>query len=279
MEWNTDRGLAVFGIALAIVMLVLDKAGKLKGTLLLLVLLAVAISLLIPISWSIPWVASPIVGSQLWARRFLMVFILGGVWAILSVWVTYGDGSKRLPEHSSISPVGLPSQTQPEHQPVVIKRGSVEIFFNGRIRGKGVTFASDSQKEKLLLQLPDSDTPILVLPILPGEKEVKITLFIRNVASVPIKNLRVFVTSDRRFHSLSNAFRFRSTKELEFDSPTIYPYNATGEDHPLTILFPPTTTVAPAPLIVTVDGDNLSQKHSELVYIATFAIPSATSQQ
>ncbi|HMD77462.1 MAG TPA: hypothetical protein VKG86_08810 [Terracidiphilus sp.] len=85
-------GLAIAGLILAIVLLVLDKAGKLKGPLLL-ALLGVAACMAIPLLFSVPWVSSAQPGMILFARRALMIFLLGSAWAALSVWITSGDGS------------------------------------------------------------------------------------------------------------------------------------------------------------------------------------------
>jgi hypothetical protein len=93
MDWSVDRSLGVGGVVFATVLLVLDKAGKLKGPLLL-ILLAIALCMLIPILFSIPWVAHASPGSQVWARRLFMTFLVGVLWASLSVWVTSGIPNK-----------------------------------------------------------------------------------------------------------------------------------------------------------------------------------------
>src|ERR1700682_4061484 len=95
MEWNADRSIAVEGIALGTVLLALDRAGKLKGVLLL-ALLALAVCMLTPVVLTIPWVSHAAPGSQLWARRLLMLFALGVLWAGLCVWVTAGVSTEPL---------------------------------------------------------------------------------------------------------------------------------------------------------------------------------------
>ncbi len=102
--WNVDRNIAVGGVALATILVVLDKAGKLKGTLLL-ILLAVAVFMLTPVLLALPWVSHATPGSQIWARRSLIVFTLGLIWAGLSVWVTNGP-----PTAESKVGVGIPSK-------------------------------------------------------------------------------------------------------------------------------------------------------------------------
>jgi len=69
-------GLAIAGLILAIVLVVLDKAGKLKGPRLL-ALLGVAACMAIPLLFSVPWVSDSQPGLVLFARRALMISLLG----------------------------------------------------------------------------------------------------------------------------------------------------------------------------------------------------------
>lgn len=85
-------GLAIAGLILAIVLVVLDKAGKLKEPLLL-VMLGVAACMAIPLLFGVPWVANAQPGLTLFARRALMICLLGTTWAGLSVWITSSDNT------------------------------------------------------------------------------------------------------------------------------------------------------------------------------------------
>jgi hypothetical protein len=86
-------GLAISGLILAIVLVVLDKGGKLKGPVLL-GLLAVAACMAIPMLFSIPWVGNASPALVLFLRRALMIFLLGSVWAGISDWITTSDSAE-----------------------------------------------------------------------------------------------------------------------------------------------------------------------------------------
>jgi hypothetical protein len=90
MDLSVDRSLAIGSFITTVVLLVLDKAGKLKGPLLL-ILLGAALCMTIPILFSIPWVVHTQPGLPILAKRMLMIFLVGVVWASLSVWITSGD--------------------------------------------------------------------------------------------------------------------------------------------------------------------------------------------
>lgn len=78
--------LSILGTVIAIVLLVIDKANLLKGSMLL-ILLAVATMLALPLLLSIRWVAEA-QGQAKFSRVILMVFILGVVYSLLAVWVS-----------------------------------------------------------------------------------------------------------------------------------------------------------------------------------------------
>jgi hypothetical protein len=89
MVWlNPDRGFAIGGIIVAIVLVVLDKAAKLSGPILFWLLL-IAAGMTIPIALSIPWVARA-GGPQRFARCALMVSLVGVAYSLLGVWIS-GD--------------------------------------------------------------------------------------------------------------------------------------------------------------------------------------------
>jgi hypothetical protein len=99
----------IVGLILAIVLVVLDKAGKLKGPLLY-VLLGLAACMAIPLLFSIPWVGDSQSGPVLFARRALMICMLATALAGLSVWVT----SSESPE-STNGGDAKPHQPTPNH--------------------------------------------------------------------------------------------------------------------------------------------------------------------
>jgi hypothetical protein len=86
---SLSDGLAIVGGILTIVLVVLDKAGKLKGPILL-VLLAIAACMALPLLFSFSWVANAPVGIQLFSRRLLMFFIAGLIYSIFSVCIVGG---------------------------------------------------------------------------------------------------------------------------------------------------------------------------------------------
>jgi hypothetical protein len=95
-------GLAIGGFILAILLIVLDKAGKLRGPMLL-CLLAVAAAMAIPLCFSIPWVSDALPGVVSFSRKALMIFLLGSLWAGIAAWITSGNpdaetSEKALPE-------------------------------------------------------------------------------------------------------------------------------------------------------------------------------------
>jgi len=83
-----DRALAIAGFILAILLVVLDKAGKLRGPVLF-CLLAIAAAMTLPLVFSIPWVAEK-TGAELFARCTLMVSVVGVLYSLLCVWIS-GD--------------------------------------------------------------------------------------------------------------------------------------------------------------------------------------------
>lgn len=84
-------GFAFFGLAATIVLVVLDKAGKLKGPLLLF-LLALAILTVVPIAIGNPWVHSPTSSAARFSRRVICLSILGVLYGLLAMWVSESKG-------------------------------------------------------------------------------------------------------------------------------------------------------------------------------------------
>jgi hypothetical protein len=61
--------------------------------------------MVVPILYSIPWVAHASPGSQVWTRRLLMTFLAGVLWAALSVWVTSGVPNKEYEPDGHLSQI------------------------------------------------------------------------------------------------------------------------------------------------------------------------------
>jgi hypothetical protein len=84
-------GLGLTGIVSAIVLVVLDKAGKLKGPVLL-ILLAVAAVMTLPLAFDISWVADSPPGMARFSRTMLMVCFVGLIYSVGAVWISTGAG-------------------------------------------------------------------------------------------------------------------------------------------------------------------------------------------
>lgn len=95
-----SEALAILGSVLAIVLIVLDKAGKLKGPMLL-ILLAVAAVLTLPLALSCPWVRDASPRMLQFSRGMLMVFLVGVVYSIIAVWIS---GSATPPQQDVSAP-------------------------------------------------------------------------------------------------------------------------------------------------------------------------------
>lgn len=84
IDWSD--GLFITGVVLTLVLIVLDKAGKLKGSMLL-ILLAVAGILTLPLMLNIGWV-SQAHGLSKFSRGLLMFFVVGVAYSLIAVWVS-----------------------------------------------------------------------------------------------------------------------------------------------------------------------------------------------
>lgn len=83
--------LAIGGIAFTILLVVLDKAGKLKGPLLL-ILLAIAALMLLPLAWGNSWV-SEATGIGKLSRALFTFFLLGLIYSGIAIWISTGEES------------------------------------------------------------------------------------------------------------------------------------------------------------------------------------------
>jgi hypothetical protein len=90
---------ALASVALTIVLLVLDKAGKLKGPLLL-VLLAVAAMMMLPVALGNSWVQDARTTALMVSRGLLAVFLIGLIYSLLAIWIS----SEEAPLESSVKP-------------------------------------------------------------------------------------------------------------------------------------------------------------------------------
>jgi len=81
-------GLAITGLILAVLLVVLDKGGKLKGGPTLLILLAIAACMTLPLAFSLSWVADSLPGLQMFTREMLMVFVVGAIYSGVAVWIS-----------------------------------------------------------------------------------------------------------------------------------------------------------------------------------------------
>jgi uncharacterized membrane protein len=83
---SLSDGLAVFGVILAIVLVILDKADKLKGPMLY-VLLAVAAVLALPLALGNSWVSNASTGMLKFAHGALLVSLIFGVYSVFALWI------------------------------------------------------------------------------------------------------------------------------------------------------------------------------------------------
>lgn len=87
IEITFDRVVALLGIALAIVLVVLDKAGKLKGPILFWLLVLAAL-MCIPLAIGNSWVKDTPWGILRVSKGLLMVSIVAMAYSILAIWVS-----------------------------------------------------------------------------------------------------------------------------------------------------------------------------------------------
>lgn len=90
------------GSALTIVLLVLDKAGKLKGPMLL-VLLAIAAMFMLPVALGNSWVVDAPSPMLKFSRALLLLMTVGMAYSLLAVWVST-DEAPRSKERPTVLP-------------------------------------------------------------------------------------------------------------------------------------------------------------------------------
>ena len=84
---SLSDGLAIAGAILAVVLIVLDKAEKLKGPMLL-VLLATAALMTVPLALGNAWVSEATTGALRFTRGMFMIFLVGLVYSAISIWIS-----------------------------------------------------------------------------------------------------------------------------------------------------------------------------------------------
>ena len=89
--------LAFVGLALTLVLVVLDKAGKLKGPILLL-LLGLGAVLVLPIALGNSWVEDASTFQLKLTRGFSMVCLVGLCYGLLASWISQGDAPQETEE-------------------------------------------------------------------------------------------------------------------------------------------------------------------------------------
>ena len=104
-------------VALTIILLVLDKAGKLKGPTLL-ILLALAAALMLPVAIGNSWVADAGSGMLKFSRGLLLVLGVGVGYALLAIWIS----TQETPSSGGLSP---PESIEQPPQPIVVVRVDV----------------------------------------------------------------------------------------------------------------------------------------------------------
>ncbi len=87
LEMSLSDKLAVGGIVLTIILLVLDKASKLKGPMLL-VLLGVAALMALPLALGNSWAVGATSGMLKFSRSALLVCGVGLIYSLIAIWIS-----------------------------------------------------------------------------------------------------------------------------------------------------------------------------------------------
>lgn len=115
--------IGIAGLILALVLVALDKSGKLTGRLPL-VLLTLAALMTVPLALSIPWVSNGAPSVALWLRRLLALTVVQLCFFVLAVWMTSPGESQpqQLPHEEAGAPTNplgnpLPPKVEPAASP------------------------------------------------------------------------------------------------------------------------------------------------------------------
>jgi hypothetical protein len=117
-------GLALVGIAATILLVVFDKAGKLKGGPLLLFLLGIAILMVVPLAIGNSWVLDVPSVSLKFSRAALCVCVLGVIYSLLAIWISSSEAQI---ESQKAEPQTTAQQLNKEEKPPTLR----ELFKNG----------------------------------------------------------------------------------------------------------------------------------------------------
>jgi hypothetical protein len=115
-ELTFDRIVAVVGIVLAIILLVLDKAGKLRGPILF-VLLGIAALTTIPLALGNSWVKDTPWGLLKFSKGMFMVSSVAICYSLLAIWISSPAETEGHPVTVQPSPPPSPSTTPAQPVP------------------------------------------------------------------------------------------------------------------------------------------------------------------
>jgi hypothetical protein len=122
VELNLDRILAIIGIVLAIILVVLDKAGKLKGPVLF-ALLVVAALMTLPLALGNSWIRDTPWGALKFSKIALMISLVGACYSACAIWISQPNKAE---EKRPVQPSG-PESKSPMAVPKLIATGQSEI--------------------------------------------------------------------------------------------------------------------------------------------------------
>lgn len=98
---SVSDGLAIAGTVLGILLIVLDKAGKLKAGSVLFILLAVAFVMTIPLALGNSWVVGAGSSMARVARSLFAVCVCGAIFALMAVWIAIPEEVESVKEEAS----------------------------------------------------------------------------------------------------------------------------------------------------------------------------------
>ena len=126
-----DRALALVGILITIVIVVLDKAGVLKGAFLVWLLVLCAI-ITLPLSLNVPWIYRASSSSELLIRRILLFFLTGSAYSLIAVIIVRSPTFKSGPEAARVQAPHV--ETELPHAKTQAASARVEQPLNTRQR-------------------------------------------------------------------------------------------------------------------------------------------------
>jgi hypothetical protein len=118
MQLTFDRVLALIGIVLAILLVVLDKAEKLKGPILFW-LLALAALLTLPLVLGNSWIRNTPWGILKFSKGMLMVSLLVAAYSVVAIWISPNVPGNLAPAVAKENPSTVPHPIKQEPRTVV----------------------------------------------------------------------------------------------------------------------------------------------------------------